>query len=289
MKVLSLFDGISCARAALDRAEIPVDVYYASEIDESAKKISHKNYPDIIQVGDVTTLHERFDLTPGFGGGIDLLIGGSPCQDLSFAGKRVGLVGERSGLFYKYVEVMEKIKPKYFILENVASMHKTQKDIISSVLGVEPVKIDASLVSAQTRRRYFWTNIHGVQQPSNLGLFLGDIIEAECAGPDLRPAMERATGKLAIKKQSANQRTLSEKMRCLTASGQSRANSGATLVRFDSGFIRNVTPLEAERGQGLPDGYTDGLGLSKTARHKAIGNAFNVDVVAHILRFIPKQ
>lgn len=150
MKILSLFDGISCARVALERVGIKVDAYTACEIDKYAMQISKKNYPDIVQVGSVTDLVAH---TEPF----DLIIGGSPCQDLSIAKKnRKGLDGERSGLFWEYVRILKEVKPKYFILENVASMPKEAKAIITEALGVEPIMINAALVSAQNRKRLFF-------------------------------------------------------------------------------------------------------------------------------------
>ena len=172
MRVLSLFDGISCGRLALERAGIPVEVYYASEIDKYAIKVSEKNYPDIIRLGDV----REIDFTQ-FIGKIDLIIGGSPCQDLSIAKKnRQGLEGEKSGLFWKFAEAVETIKPKYFLLENVASMSKENKQIITDTLGVEPVLINSALVSAQQRKRLYWCN-WAVEQPEDKGILLKDILE----------------------------------------------------------------------------------------------------------------
>jgi DNA-cytosine methyltransferase len=179
MKVLSLFDGISCARVALERAGIPVEEYYASEVDKYAMSISQKNYPDIYQLGSVIDINgKKFGtLARGFDN-IDLLIGGSPCQDLSIAKKdRKGLDGERSGLFWEYVRILKEVKPKYFILENVNSMPKEAKQIITETLGVEPIMINASLVSAQNRKRLFWTNIPNVIQPEDKGILLKDILE----------------------------------------------------------------------------------------------------------------
>jgi len=174
MNVLSLFDGISCARVALDVAGIPVNNYYACEIDKNAMKVSKKNYPDIISLGSVLDLKKDTIKEP-----IDLLIGGSPCQDLSIAKKdRKGLEGERSSLFYEYVRIKNEINPKYFILENVASMKKEDKDIISGIMGVEPVMFNASLVSAQTRKRYFWTNIQ-FDLPADRGILLKDILQPD--------------------------------------------------------------------------------------------------------------
>ena len=177
MKVLSLFDGISCGRLALERAGIPVEKYYASEIDKYAIQVAQKNYPDTIQVGDVTKLNylELLD--------IDMVIGGSPCQDLSIAKQnRQGLRGERSGLFWKYVEALEVIRPKWFLLKNVASMRNEDRDAITETLKriypeTECIMINSALVSAQQRKRYYWTNWH-VEQPQDKGILLKDILES---------------------------------------------------------------------------------------------------------------
>jgi len=171
MNVLSLFDGISCARVALDRAGIEVNAYMSAEIEKNAIKISDKNYPDIIRVGSVVGLEVE--------GQVDLLIGGSPCQDLSIAKKdRKGLGGDRSGLFWEYVRLKNECKPTYFILENVASMPKKDKDIITREMGVEPVMFNASLVSAQSRKRLFWTNIP-FTLPEDKGILLKDILQPD--------------------------------------------------------------------------------------------------------------
>lgn len=177
MKVLSLFDGISCGRLALERAGIPVEKYYASEIDKYAIQVTQKNRPDTIQVGDVTKLNylELLD--------IDMVIGGSPCQDLSIAKQnREGLHGARSGLFWKYVEALEVIRPKWFLLENVASMRNEDRDAITATLKkiypeTECIMINSALVSAQQRKRYYWTNWH-VEQPQDKGILLKDILES---------------------------------------------------------------------------------------------------------------
>ena len=177
MKVLSLFDGISCGRLAFERAGIPVEKYYASEIDKYAMQVAQRNYPDTIQVGDVTKLNylELLD--------VDMVIGGSPCQDLSIAKQnRQGLRGERSGLFWKFVEALEVIHPKYFLLENVASMRNEDRDAITATLKkiypeTECIMINSALVSAQQRKRYYWTNWH-VEQPPDKGILLKDILES---------------------------------------------------------------------------------------------------------------
>jgi DNA (cytosine-5)-methyltransferase 3A len=169
MKVLSLFDGISVLRCALGDRKVE---YFASEIDKHAISISKKNYPDIVHIGDVTKVKDIDD--------VYLLCGGSPCQDLSIAKKdRKGLDGERSGLFWEWVRIWKESKPTYFILENVASMPAKDRDIISAELGVQPIMINASLVSAQNRKRLFWTNIPVVGLPVDRGIALKDILEPD--------------------------------------------------------------------------------------------------------------
>lgn len=170
MKVLSLFDGISCGRVALERAGIPVEKYYSSEIDKYAMQVSAKNYPDIIQLGDCT----KIDFTQ-YAGEVDLVIGGSPCQGFSFAGKQLNFDDPRSKLFFEFVRAVREIKPKYFLLENV-KMKKEYQDVISEQLGVKPIEINSALVSAQNRRRLYWTNIPGVTIPDDKGIMLKDIV-----------------------------------------------------------------------------------------------------------------
>lgn len=182
MKILSLFDGISIARQAITNCGIEIEKYYASEIDKYAIQIAQKNFPDTIQVGSVVDLKgEDFK-------DIDLIIGGSPCQDLSIAKKnREGLSGARSGLFYEYVRILNEVKPKYFILENVNSMPKEAKQMITEELGVEPIMINAALVSAQNRKRLFWVGkLVGdkyeqvkMELPEDEGILLKDILESE--------------------------------------------------------------------------------------------------------------
>lgn len=171
--VLSLFDGISCGQIALNRAGIEYDNYYASEVEPNAIKITQANYPKTVQLGDVTTLDfSKFE-------NVDLLMGGSPCQDLSIAkADRQGLNGKRSNLFFRFVDALNQAKPKYFIFENVASMSVTEKDKITEILGVEPILINSALVSAQSRKRLYWTNIKGLKQPDDRKIFLKDIIES---------------------------------------------------------------------------------------------------------------
>ena len=173
--ILSLFDGISCARIAVERAGFQVGKYYASEIDKYPIAISKSNYPDIIRLGNVENVKKQ-DLGNTK---IDLLIGGSPCQDLSIAGKGKGLGGTRSVLFWQYLRILNEVNPKYFIFENVASMKKKDRKIITKELGVIPIMIDAALVSAQQRKRLFWTNINVNDLPEDKNIVLQDILEGD--------------------------------------------------------------------------------------------------------------
>ena len=167
--VLSLFDGMSCGQIALNRAGISYGKYYASEIDKHAIKVTQHNYHNTIQLGSVTDI-KGADLPQ-----VDLLIGGSPCQSFSNAGNGSGFEG-KSGLFYEYVRLLKECKPKYFLLENVV-MKKEWQDIITSYMGVQPIEINSSLVSAQNRRRLYWTNIPNVKQPEDRGIVWGDVRE----------------------------------------------------------------------------------------------------------------
>ena len=179
MKVLSLFDGMSCGQIALDQLGIPVETYYASEIDKYAIQVTQANYPNTVQVGDVTNLDPK-DFAD-----VDLIMGGSPCQGFSFAGKQLAFDDPRSALFFEFIRLLKAIKPKYFLLENVR-MKKEFLDIISQevskcypeiAFGIEPILINSSLLSAQSRQRYYWTNIPNIQQPEDRGIVLRDILE----------------------------------------------------------------------------------------------------------------
>jgi len=179
IKVLSLFDGMSCGQIALDQLGIEVDTYYASEIDKYAIEITQKNFPETIQVGDITKLDPK-DFAD-----VDLIMGGSPCQGFSFAGKQLAFDDPRSALFFEFIRMLKAIKPKYFLLENVR-MKKEFLDIISQqvsecypeiTFGIQPILINSSLVSAQNRQRYYWTNIPNIKQPEERGIVLRDILE----------------------------------------------------------------------------------------------------------------
>ena len=214
MNVLSLFDGMSCGRLALDRLGIKVDKYYASEIDKYAIEVSSANYPDTIQIGDVCDV--KGEDYPN----IDLILGGSPCQGFSFAGHQLAFDDPRSALFFEFVRVLKEVNPKYFLLENV-KMKKEFLDIISDQVGVEPILINSSLLSAQNRQRYYWTNIPGVEQPEDRGLVLKDILETEA---DERPTKD-------TERNRRHHKTPEQKSLTMTATMYKGAgNNGMTLV-----------------------------------------------------------
>lgn len=306
MDVISLFDGISCGMLALIRAGIKVDKYIAYEIDEYAIRISYKNFPDIIQKGNV--VNADFTQYRGF----DLLLGGSPCQDLSIANpNRKGLLGSRSSLFFEYVRALNEIKPKYFLFENVASMSNQNKDIISNCLGVKPILINSALVSAQQRKRLYWTNIPNVQQPTDKKILLKDILEngypyqekSHCLTARYQGACFKhyypkhkntmicfRVGELDGKKGQAHRvYSVNGKSVCLSSGGGGLgAKTGLYKIDLPDGdyYVRKLTPVECERLQTLPDNYTQGI--SATQRYKCIGNGWTVDVIAHILKHIIK-
>jgi site-specific DNA-cytosine methylase len=319
MRVLSLFDGCSMARVALERLGIECE-YYASEIDKYATKVSEANYPGIIRLGDVTQ-------AKGFS--VDLLIGGSPCQGFSFAGKQLNFDDHRSKLFFEYVRLLKECKPKYFLLENVR-MKQEHQDVISDLLGVKPIEINSGLVSAQNRKRLFWTNIPNVVQPEDKQLVIADIMESEVDDKYFYKKksieyMERGNEKWSqAGSRRADGYTMhpSKKSFCLTANFHKGVpynyldciemghadeieghdflkrvyhphGKGPTLtavcggnqerkVTVDEKRWRKLTPVECERLQTLPDGYTSAV--SDSQRYKMLGNGFTVDVIAHILK-----
>lgn len=313
-RVLSLFDGISCAQVAINRLGLKDYEYYAAEIDKHAITVTQKNYPNTIQLGDVTKVKGE-DLPK-----IDLLVGGSPCQGFSYAGKQLNFEDDRSKLFFEYVRILKEVKPKYFLLENV-KMKKEYQNIITEYLGVEPIEINSSLLSAQNRRRLYWTNLE-VEQPKDKGILLKDILTEECE-PISFSSSGRGNGKIEFRlsdnskahtltRQGYSKRSFTGvlkkplKLYDINKGGQgnrvySTEGKGVTLLSNSGGLagsgnfliaelvknkeiIRKLTPVECERLQTLPDGYTEGV--SDTQRRKALGNGFTVDVIAHILKGI---
>ena len=325
MKVLSLFDGISGGRVALERAGIPVETYYASEIDKYAMSVAQAMYPDTIQIGDVC----KIDFTQ-YIGKVDMIIGGSPCQDLSIAKQnRQGLQGERSRLFWEYIKALTIIKPKYFLLENVASMKNEDRDAITAVLrGIYPetecVMINSALVSAQQRKRYYWTNWH-VEQPEDKGILLKDVLEnsADSIGATLRTrddengkfkrlevnGLEKSNALTSVQTDSMicepvrigqigkggqGNRIYSAcgKSVCLNTNGGGRgAKTGLYKIDLPDGdyIVRKLTPRECARLQTYPERCFDVANISNTQWYKAFGNGWTVDVIAHIFKQIPTE
>jgi DNA (cytosine-5)-methyltransferase 3A len=310
MNVLSLFDGMSCGQIALNKMEIKYDSYYASEIDKHAIKVTQTNFPNTIQLGDVTKLSS--DSLPK----IDLLIGGSPCQSFSVAGDGSGFDG-KSKLFFEFVRLKNELNPTYFLLENV-KMKKEWQNVISEYLGVEPIEINSNLVSAQYRRRLYWTNIPNVKQPKDKNIKLSDILEKNIEGEKKYGDFKANNGK-TIRIENLNfpytfyeARTEEGKLerkrvRELTGkdttprgpkykiylplrSGNSNCivatPSNLDYVVDENGIYRKLTINEIEKLQTVPVDYTKYV--SENQRRKMLGNGWTVDVVAHIFSHINK-
>ena len=293
MNVLSLFDGMSCGRIALKRARIKVDKYYASEVDKCAIEVAQKNYPDTIQLGDIRGIKGK-NLPK-----IDLLIGGSPCQGFSFAGKRLNFDDPRSALFFEYVRLLKEVKPRYFLLENV-KMGQESQDVITEHLGAEPIMINSALVSAQNRIRYYWTNIPNIKQPRDKEIFLKDILasktfkgkrlnKATITGRRLDNRGKRDDYNKAIPTIQCLEvrETNTDKSGCLTTVIKDNVLSTLPAGRHPDVYnkdlpFRYYTPIEYERLQTIPDNYTKGV--SDNQRYKMLGNGWTVDVIVHILR-----
>ena len=283
MKVLSLFDGCSCARLALSSLGVSCD-YYASEIDKYAQRVSDSNFADIHRLGDINNIDFKAL------GKFDLVIGGSPCTDLSISKRdRKGLAGDQSALFYKFLEAVETIKPTYFLLENVASMSKANKEEISRLMGVTPVNINSSLLTAQLRNRLYWCNWE-VSQPADRGIELCNILENGWTDKAKSLCLDASYFKGA-----SARHYLSKSVRQLVfnnwpadyGDAELRYSKGARLtpdIQYRPDGSRLLTSVECERLQGIPDNFT--AGVSNTQRYKMIGNGFTVPVISHILKEI---
>ena len=329
MNVLSLFDGMSCGQQALERSGVRVDNYFASEIDKYAIKVTQANYPKTNQLGSVIDV-DGYSLP-----NIDLLLGGSPCQSFSFAGKRKGMSTKdeqeiltlehylelksegfefegQSYLFWEYMRLLKEVKPKYFLLENVMMGDKWEK-ILSKAIGVNPIEINSSLVSAQNRRRLYWTNIGMIpgglfgdlqsiiQQPKDKGILLKDVIQEEVDDKyylkDDSFVFDRIKNDHPFTPRIPK---VNEKSNCLMVGGsgcndlindcgnvdksptiKSSLGSGNEIILNK---IRRLTPVECERLQTVKDNYTDHV--SDTQRYKMLGNGWTVDVISHILNYI---
>jgi DNA-cytosine methyltransferase len=274
MNVLSLFDGMSCGQIALDRLNVDVDKYFASEINKYGIQVTQNNYPNTIQLGDITKIKGK-ELPK-----IDLFIGGSPCQGFSVSGKRLNFDDPRSKLFFEYLRLLKETEPRYFLLENVL-MDKLYERKISNLLGVKPIMINSSLLSAQHRRRLYWSNIQIDPFPEDKELFLKDIIEQPNEKYDITEKfLKTDKNTLGYKKAVTAIRNKFQKSRTLLASGVSFGCNGATNI-IKNGRYYKLTPVECERLQTVPDNYTNCV--SENQRYTMLGNGWTVDVICHIL------
>lgn len=305
MRVLSLFDGICCGHLALERAGIKIDSYDAYEIEKSAIKATQVNFPDVVHHGDVT----KEDFTK-YKGKVDIIIGGFPCMDVSMAGKGAGLKGARSGLFYEFLRAMEECEPKYFLVENVV-MKKEWENIITSCLGVEPIEINSSLVSAQNRRRLYWTNIPNVTLPKDKNITLADILE-DIEFPNPAAIRGRRLNKATIVGRRLDENghrqdydktipitqclevraTNTNKSNCLTTVDKDNVLTPLPVGRYPDAFKNNLpfryyTTKEMCRLQTVPDDFLNMI--PDSAARKALGNGWTVDVIAHIFSFLPDE
>lgn len=336
MNILSLFDGISCGQVALERAGIKVENYFASEVDKNAIKVTQYNWPNTIQLGDVTKWKE-WNLPK-----IDLILAGSPCQGFSFAGKQLNFEDPRSKLFFVFLDVLAHFNQKFFLLENVR-MKKVFQDVITKKLNVEPILINSSKVSAQSRNRLYWTNIPKVMQPEDKNILIKDILEQNEDGhfSDGFYVVPRGANQGGLKHYKGKAPTITtsswrhnffacqrieENLQDLLKTSKYKDTfqwkfdkMGRILVMRSDGLkiqrigridnedtkaeivtcltqpfvndkllLRKITPLEGERLQTLPDGYTD-CGLSANQRFHTIGNGWTVDVIVHILKNIKNE
>lgn len=315
MKVLSLFDGISGGQIALNRLGVNIEKYYASEIDKFSMMITNKNYPNTIQLGDITkiTVEDIKKL-----GKIDLVLAGSPCQGFSNNGKHLNFEDHKSKLFFNFVEILEYVKEANndvkFLLENVV-MRKEWEHTITKYMKVEPLKINSKLLSAQNRNRLYWTNIEGVEMPVDKKIMLSDIVEdveledftlrgnlkiSNQFNHDHKKLIDVVNGEVRIKQvcklgyivanendginlgypksQTRRGRVIKGKSSCLD-----------TLCKvgvYNNNSIRYFTMSELEKLQTLPTDYTKVEGVSDNARKKAIGNGWTIDVISHILSYM---
>ena len=290
MKILSLCDGISGGQQAFDMLGVKFDgvenKYYASEIAEYSIKVTQKNYPSTIQIGDMTKLtNDYLDSLEE----IDVLLSGTPCKSLSrthIGNYNEGLDGS-SKLFWDFVRIKKHIKPKYFLFENVESMKDSDRDIITEALGVQPIMINSSLFTAQDRKRYYWTNIPILPLPEESPLVLKDIMihnpdeklfykqDFEFHGWD-----KKQIATLNLKCHDIGKRVYNPNMKCATLTAVSGGYQEKKV--YDNGRCRKLTPLEYERLQGMKDNYTEGIANSK--RYCACGDGWTIPVIAHILK-----
>ncbi len=285
INVLSLFDGISVAQLALTQLNIPINNYFASEILASAIKVTQTHFPGTIQLGNVCEV-DGTELPP-----IDLMIFGSPCQDLSSMRKdRTGLAGEKSGLFFEALRILKEVNPRYFLMENVGSMSKFDRKVISDLLGIKPIQINSNLLTGQNRNRIYWTNIPNITIPESNNILLKEIINDGYADRDKANAiltknvpytkngltryLKKSLGGVVFTNPIFNALTKKGKLTYIESLNDEQVRE----------LFRPFTSVELERLQSLPDGYVCEI-LKKTPTHHAIGNSFSNNVIKHLLSF----
>ena len=283
INVLSLFDGVSVAQLSLQQLNIPINNYYASEIDNNPIKVTQTHFPGTIQLGDVREV-DGTKLEP-----IDLMVFGSPCQDLSSMKKdRTGLAGEKSGLFFEALRILKEVKPKYFLMENVGSMSKYDCKVITDLLGVRPIKLNSSLFGPALRNRYYWTNIPGIKIDSKPEILLESIIESGFVDREKANAvltknvpytknglvryLTKGLGQIVFLDESFCKLSKKEKLKHIKSLDDTAVKK----------LFRPFTTTEIEALQTLPIGYVSSI-LKKTPSHHAVGNSFTLEVIKHIL------
>ena len=286
MKVLSLFDGMSCGQLALERAGIKVEQYYASETDDNAIKVTQHNFPNTIQLGDVCSLDiNQFSE-------IDLLIGGSPCQGFSIAGNKLNFEDERSKLFFEYVRIKNGLNPKYFLFENV-KMKDEIADIINEMLGVKRVYIDSRDFTGHIRKRYYWTNIP-IDTWKKKDIKIKDIIDNNIPfDKNMKFFLDRTVynpstsydGIITINPRDNKGKQTWQRGRVYDVKGNCPTICASLFdlnITKDHKMYRKLTIEECERLQGVPIGYTSCV--KKNEAGKLLGNGWTVDVIAHIFK-----
>ena len=283
MNVVSLFNGMNTGRQALENIGIKVNKYYSSEIKPYAIQLTQHHFPDTIQVGDVTKWRE-WDIDWQ---SIDLILSGSPCQDLSAAGKRAGINGKKSSLFFVFVDILNHIKSLnpnvLFLQENVGSANKLDVGIMSRALGVYPVRINSSLLTAQLRDRYYWSNIRtketmfdivtDIPQPKDRGILLKDIITSGIVDRNKSLCIiERYIGAVPKNEQSIQKFLIN------------RVDFGSYTVVLENNLLRPFNKIEMCRLQGFPDDYCDILSTAKAG--SLLGDGWTLPVIEHIFSFI---
>lgn len=309
INVLSLFDGLSCGQTALRNLNIPINKYYASEIEPNSIAVTQKNYPSTIQLGNVTEVKGK-DLLK-----IDLLMGGSPCTNLSYVGDMKGLISNslegylqlkeenfnfgksQSYLFWEFVRIYNETKPKYFLFENVR-MKKEWQDLITQTLGVEPIEINSSLVTAQQRKRLYWTNIPNIKQPADKGLKLQDVLDSGYTEKEKSYCLTATYGKASVQNyfiKSERQYKFKEPIRrvgntfylydgeVITINPSEGVSGNKEKLNILRNYVEKLTPSECEKLQGLESGHTD-IGIANIHRYIMIGNGWSIPVIEHILK-----